>query len=414
MTTSPTTAITVAAAAEILKAVIDAQYPKIALPTIASNRDMTMAELQALLQRHGYPDKAKMRKAWAALLTEGDKLQPDADSPPVDDVVPTPEARKDPYVTALPVSDLFADPAYQRDLDENRVARMVKDYDPALVGIIEVSERPQAGGTNRYAIVDGQHRWAAVRDKAFDTTDRPHIVCRVHSGLTVDEEAKLYHRLNTTRKQLTGWDRWRARRSSGDTAVVDIEATVTEAGWTVSYLGKRGQIKSTSGLEKVHTLGGRQLLVEVLDVITSAWRDDPEGVTNNILQGLAHILANYTRDELDLGRLVEALSGIVPRQLNARAAAARELHKGTLDKLTAYVVIGEYNQLRRDGQVEAFFSRVKPLSPNKGTARAADVERAAAIKRWALLEGLIHTEKAYITVAIRQAYDAAHPESEDS
>ncbi len=96
----------------------------------------------------------------------------------------------EPYVAALPIDALFADHAYQRELDEVRVLKMAANYRLALVGIVEVSDR----GNGRYAILDGQHRWAMVRDRSFDQVKTPHLPCRVHTGLTVDQEAKLYRR----------------------------------------------------------------------------------------------------------------------------------------------------------------------------------------------------------------------------
>lgn len=398
--------------AAILAAVTEARFPKLALPTIASNHQLTMSELQALLQRHGYPDLARMRRRRAELL-DPDVLEtpPDAPQPPQVETQrqasPAPAVPGEPYIAALPVDGLFVDPAYQRDLDDARVQRMVRAYNPALVGIVEVSHRPGQG----YAILDGQHRWAATRDHLFETTDSPHIACRVHVGLTVDDEAKLYHQLNTTRKQLTGWDRWKARRSSGDENVTAIEAIATAAGYTISYRSAtRGHITSTKSCEDVYKLGQAALLTEVLDVLRSAYRDDPDGVTGGIIHGLGHVLTHYDRVELDTHRLVGALTGIVPRQLKARAEAAREIHKGTVDKLTAHLIVELYNQAARAGQLEPFFTRVRPQTANKGTQRATDVEHARKVRAWAIEQGLIRPSSTHAPKDVYAAYAAAHPD----
>lgn len=376
--------------AAIIQAVLNSQHPHLALPNIAHRHGMTMDDLRQMLAHHGYPDKAKMRDAQRRIF----ELE--------DDQLREPPAKQETYVTALPLGELFTDPTYQRDLDPARVTRMVKTYDAALVGIIEVSARDDG----RYAILDGQHRWAMTRDVLFEQ-ETPHIACRVHSGLSVDEEAKLYHRLNTTRKQLTGWDRWKARRGAGDQTVAAIEKACTGAGWTVDYRAKRGSLTCTKALEQVYEVGGANLIVYVLSVITSAWGDDSDGPTTGTVRGLAHLVGTYG-DELDRARLISALSAIVPRQLNARAAAAREVHKGTLDKLTAHVIIEEYNAAGRSGRVTPFLHVQKPQTANPGTKRRAEIEHAQAIREWAIKRGLIKSERSHVTKAIREAYAAEH------
>lgn len=56
--------------AAILRAVLHERYPKHALPAIASRFGVDYAELRAVLDRHGYPDPAKMRTAASDLELE--------------------------------------------------------------------------------------------------------------------------------------------------------------------------------------------------------------------------------------------------------------------------------------------------------------------------------------------------------
>ena len=280
-----------------------------------------------------------------------------------------------PYVAAIPVDALFADHTYQRELDERRVDKMAHTYQVALVGIIEVSARPDG----RYAVLDGQHRWACVRNVHATDARPPSLPCRVHTGLTSTEEAVLYHQLNTTRKQLTGWDRWVARRAAGDQAVLDIEACAHRHDYRVDMREKPAVIRATRALENITNLGGIRLLDRVLDVVRAAYSDDQTALDGAILGGIAHILNSYTTDELDTARLIECLSGIVPRQLAARAVAQREIHRGTNDRLTAHVIIERYNTTTGP-KVEAFFSRMKPSSktPKVQPVDQAVVTRALA------------------------------------
>lgn len=385
--------------ATILASVLRSTHPKLALPTIASNHDLSLRDLQHLLNRHGYPDKARMRDAWRrAVAAQDHHLDAGVDAPaerPASDGSP----RRDPYVAALPVAALFADPLYQRELDERRVQKMATSYDPALVGILEVSRRTD----DQYAILDGQHRWAAYRDHAFDTSESPHVACRVHTGLTVAEEADLYHRLNTTRKQLTGWDRWLARRGAGDSQVTAIEATLAEHNLTVGPGAGGNVFRATRSAELVVDLGGTALLTTVVGIIRAAWPDDQAGLDGAIVHGLGHVLNLYSRDELDTARLTTVLAGHMPRQLTARASAARELHTGTMDRLSAHVIIDRYNA-SKGPRVEPFFTRIKPVSKTPTAKARAEAEYRTNALAWAKESGWSgRTDR--LGPALRKAYD---------
>ncbi len=285
----------------------------------------------------------------------------------------------EPYITALPASALFADHTYQRELDEHRVVKMAANFRIALVGILEVSDR----GADLYAILDGQHRWAMIRDRSFADAREPHIACRVHRDLTVDQEAKLYHELNTTRKQLTGWDRWLARRGAGDPVVRDIEMLLDSHGLRVALSGGGNVFRSTRTAEKIVELNGLPLLDEVIGTVRSAWPDDQGGMDGSILHGVAHVLDNYSREELNLEQLVEALAGVLPRQLSARAGAVRELHKGTLDRLMGHVVVERYNGVKGTTRLVPFFERVKPTSKTKTARSKYEADFRLAALEWA-------------------------------
>jgi hypothetical protein len=305
----------------------------------------------------------------------GDVLDHEYDQP---DGKPAAADEQEPYIAALPIDTLFADHTYQRELDEVRVLKMAANFKLALVGIVEVSDR----GNGRYAILDGQHRWAMVRDRSFDQVKTPHLPCRVHTGLSVDQEAKLYHELNTTRKQLTGWDRWLARRGAGDPIVRDIETLLARHDLVVALRGGGNVFRATRTAEKIVDLNGLPLLDEVIGIIRAAWPDDQNGMDGHILHGLAHVLNAYTRDELDVERLTTVLAGIMPRQLAARAAAVRELHKGTMDRLAAHVIVERYNA-EKGVRLEAFFSRVKPVSKTQTAKAKYESDYRVAAKAWA-------------------------------
>lgn len=245
----------------------------------------------------------------------------------------------DTFVTALRVDDVFADREYQRALDTARCRKMADEWNPRLVGTIEVSDRGD-DHRPRYAVMDGQHRWGAA--KLIDPP--PLLVANVHSGLTIPDEAGLFDKFNRQRKQTTSFDNWRARRLSGDEQVLAIESVVHGYGLDVELAPGDGRIACVSAMETVVKRGGTPLLGETLSLITATWGLRREGLDAAIIGGLSLVLY-YLRGPLDLVRLGEALCDVMPRQLRAQAAALKDISPGSNAVLTAQAIVGLYNKL---------------------------------------------------------------------
>ncbi|MEU4841740.1 DUF6551 family protein [Nocardia testacea] len=257
------------------------------------------------------------------------------------DHLPAPEPEKAVFIDAIPVDQIFADTTYQRDLDMPRVKRMAKDWDRRLVGVIDVSDRGPANAAGRYAVINGQHRWAAagLRD--------PHavIVANIHTGLTPADEARLFHEIDVKTRRLTTWDRWKSRRAAADPIVTAIEAAADEAGFTVDQAPADGNLRCVSTCEKVHRMGGKALLANTLQLIVSVWGHRIDAVDAPLVTGVALILRFY-ETEIDHERLADVLIDIAPRQLKARAMALKETESGQNGTLAALVMIGAYNSSR--------------------------------------------------------------------
>jgi hypothetical protein len=311
---------------------------------------------------------------------------------------PIPTDRTKPHIAILPASKLFADPAYQRPLDELRVSRMVAEFDPTLLGVLEVSERSDG----RYALIDGQHRWAVAIQASDD--DDTQLVCNVHRGLSPTDEARLFYEIDAKRRNLTGWDRWWARRGSGDPAVLAIEEVVAKHGLQVAAATKDGTVRATRACEWVVELGGLGLLDQALNVVLAGFGNTADALDGELIHGTAMVLHYYTRDEVELQRLVEQLQTIPPRQVKARAVALREAQKGTMPRLVAAVIIDRYNA-GKGSKAEDFIVRVAAHSRPQKQAPGGKVERRRqAILEWAERHG---RRSDRLTKEVVAAYDAA-------
>jgi hypothetical protein len=263
-------------------------------------------------------------------------------------------AGTEPYIDVILADRLFADTVYQRDLDPKRVQKMATEFNQRLLGVLEVSARDDG----RFAILDGQHRWAVVC-QAHPYGTNAHLACQVHTGLSVEEEARLYYELDTKRKNLSWWERWRARRGTGDPGVLTIEEVLARHRLQVHPSAIDGNLRATKAIETIVTqLGDLQMLDNVLVVLTSAYGRAFDAFDGALMHGVALVLGHYDLAELDVDRLVTPLADIPPRQVRARAASMREAHRGTLPRLCAAVIVERYNSARGSGRLEEFFTRV--------------------------------------------------------
>ena len=84
---------------------------------------------------------------------------------------------------------------YQRTVDEKAVRKLAENWNPRYLDPVTVSYRD-----GKYNVIDGQHRIAAMRRMKesgklkFDADVK--VLCIVHTGLTYQEEAELFYRLD--------------------------------------------------------------------------------------------------------------------------------------------------------------------------------------------------------------------------
>lgn len=260
----------------------------------------------------------------------------------------------DVYIAALRVDEIFADPAYQRDVDtpeeRTRIRKMHAEWDPRLLGVLEVSDRGEAfaDGTARYAVVDGQHRWAAAR--LF--TSPPPLVANIHTGLSVADETQLFDRLNRERKSTNTWDHWRARRVASDPLVTAIEATVERVGLVVAQTPRDGHVRCIGSLEKIaRTTGGQALLKDTLQVIHDTWGKQFDAYDAPLVSGMAMLLNAFDSNQVKWDRLVDGLIDLPPRRVKYLAQTRRETQSGSLAKLTGVTMVERYNQVSAGGRL---------------------------------------------------------------
>lgn len=233
------------------------------------------------------------------------------------------------------LGEMFVDQAYQRPLT-SFVERIKRNFDPALVGTLVLSERADG----RYAIIDGQTRWAAMSDLDFDNAP-----CVVFHGLTQAQEAELFARLQKERRGVLSYHRFRADLVANKPEAVAINRLVEDCGYKVGPGGTL-TIPAVAALEQSYRRGA-DILERALLLFREAWQEKwvPAG---DHIKGMAYFLQRHP--SIDDERMARRLSIISPDELKRRASALREGsgHGGGSDKYMAGAIEGAYGKLPKN------------------------------------------------------------------
>jgi hypothetical protein len=225
----------------------------------------------------------------------------------------TNDAQDWPYrFEVIPLDELGVDAAYQRPLTS--FWQTVRDnFKPALVGTLVVSERKNGSKW----IIDGQTRWEAMR--AIGLSNVP---CLVYEGLTKQQEADLFGDLQTQRRGMRTYHRFRAQLVAKKPEAIGIAKVATDAGFELGVNESRDTLQSIAALERAYRVGPEHL-ADVLGIIHDVWgTEEKTAVAAQIIAGLSTFIRKQER--LDYERLRDRLKDVTPQLLINRASQIRE------------------------------------------------------------------------------------------
>lgn len=254
----------------------------------------------------------------------------------------------------LPVADLRADPAYQRQLGK-RGDRMVRDiaagWDWSRCGAIVVAPAAMSDG---WAVIDGQHRMLAARAAGIDE-----LPCVVTGEDAVPGQARAFLGVNDTRQRVTTGARHLAAVAAGDPDAVALQQVLEAAGVTVETRdGYRPGPRSTSAVMRLRAYmrrHGAGVLEDALRLIVAAIPEDgEEALTAQAIEGVCLVVARLRGLEIGEDRLAEVLAETALRDLadNANAIAGREGRKAA--PIIARILTRALNHGRRQRIAEEY------------------------------------------------------------
>lgn len=241
-------------------------------------------------------------------------------------------------IERIRIGDITVDQRVQRVLDQTRVAAMADKFTWSAFGVPTLSRRPDGV----LVIVDGMHRVEAARAKGYVDAS-PQM--RVHTGLTLEEEAELFLLLNNTRKPLPV-DLFKIGVISGDPDLKIMNSLVEAAGLEVANSGRKA-FRAVTALRRIY--GSEPMAAgRALDLCVSAWGVSSDSVQGSIFEGMGLFFLRYG-DGANLDELSHRLSQYAGGSL-ALLGAARGLSRirsVSIPNAVGDITVSEYNKGRR-------------------------------------------------------------------
>lgn len=230
------------------------------------------------------------------------------------------------------------DHTYQRPPSTAHVNRIAKNFDPALFGVVTVSERSDGS----LYVLDGQHRVAAIVAMGRGGTRIP---CEVLTGLTLQDEADIFNRRNSLKKNMTPQEKFRGALMSRDNRAGAIVDTVRSIGYEVNLDTSElhgGKIPAVAALQAVDRQYRDGHLALTLQTIRDIWGAE-NGPRGHLIVGMAYFLFLY-RDRMDRKRLIGPLSRITIDQFYSEAKQYKLATGTTQEVAVASTILRRYNE----------------------------------------------------------------------
>lgn len=243
----------------------------------------------------------------------------------------------------LSTGELYSGQPYQRPVLDRDVDKLVREWDPRLLTPLVVSYRE-----GQYNLVDGQHRICAMRKKnnGKDVT----ALCRVYRGLTYEQEAELYYKLDRAKGHLRLSHATKALLESGsDTEIIEIKRLLEEAGFTWALdkpTGEPFEIEATRTVINAYRQLGGASFSRMLNLIARTWHGAPSSVKASMLSGMALFLKTYETEFKD-ATFIKRLSAVDPDEIIRRGKVDFSTNKAALR--FARVIWDKFNGQQRGG-----------------------------------------------------------------
>ena len=214
-------------------------------------------------------------------------------------------------IRTLSTSQLTSGLPYQRTVKQRRVDEIVREWNDRKLTPVVVSFRD-----GKFNVVDGQNRIAAMRQMAGGGDVI--VPCIVHTGMTYEEEADMYAKLDTDKAPLTPRQHTKALVEAGtDAKVTEVKRLAEEVGFTWALTEPTGEpfeIVPVRTLINTYQLLGGEGFTRMLSLLAGAWQGTPNSLKASMLSGMALFIKTY-ETELHDRAFIRRMSLVSPDEI---------------------------------------------------------------------------------------------------
>lgn len=199
---------------------------------------------------------------------------------------------------------------YQRGIQRKRVELIARDFNEYTANEPKISFR-----NGRYYVTDGQHTIEA-RILRNGGKDLP-ILCKVYTGLTMQQEALFFAEQNGHAAPLTAGIKLRAKVVGEDALSMAFLAATNRVGLDFNYDSLQlsdYRISCVGTALKLYNQMGEKIYCEALRLIVDAWEGKPDSFRAAVLKGVMYFVEVY-HGEFNEERLIRALRSVHPMEI---------------------------------------------------------------------------------------------------
>lgn len=206
-------------------------------------------------------------------------------------------------IRMIPLEQIVTE-GYQRIINMKNVNGIVRDFDPAKLGVLVVSAR--SDGT--YSVLDGQHRLAALRRLGFTKTN-----CIVLEGMSVKEEADFFRRQNENKQSLRITDTFNASLWAEDEESLQIKKLMDKYGFRFGK-GRPMCISAIGALQTILRSFDMNTLEMTLASIAQTWPHDTTILRREMMAGLGEFWHRFG-NRITLEQFEKRMSAKLPMEM---------------------------------------------------------------------------------------------------
>ena len=214
-------------------------------------------------------------------------------------------------IRTLSTSRLTSGLPYQRPVEQKNVDKLVRNWNSRELYPVIVSFRD-----GNFNVVDGQNRIAAMRQMAGGGDVI--VPCMIYTGMTYEQEAELYAKLDKGKRPLTPRQHTKALVESGsDARIMEIKCLVEDVGfvWALGEpTGEPFEIAPIRALINAHQLLGGEAFARMLSLLAGAWQGAPNSLKASMLSGMALFVKTYEA-ELSDRAFIRRMSIVGPEEI---------------------------------------------------------------------------------------------------